>query len=175
MVAKPLRRRELIKVLTAALTVEARSSFAYGMLVSEPKEDGLAPELWEQMIVLRSQLSKAAGDLATRIFSAGGTPDPGHYPFVATNYNFINVGPMLERVEPGIPGDIATLEALATANPDGELGELLKSLVVTKREQHKVVQGIIAALNPAPEPEAAAPDADVDAADSDATGDAAKN
>lgn len=154
-----LSRRELIKVLTAALAVEARSSFAYGMLVSEPKEDVLPPELWEQMTTLRSQLSKNAGDLATRIYSAGGTPDPGHYPFVATNYNFLNVSPLLERVEPTIPGDIEKLDALAKANPDGELGELLKRLAATKREQHKIVQGILAALNPAPEPEAPAADA----------------
>jgi len=153
-------RRELIKVLTAALAVEARSSFSYAMLVSEPKEDVLPPELWEQMTVLRSQLSKNSGDLATRIYSAGGTPDPGHYPFVATNYNFLNVGPLLQKVVPSIPGDIEALDALVKANPDGELGELLKGLAATKREQLKVVEGILAALYPAPEPEPEAPAAD---------------
>jgi len=162
--AAKLSRRELVKVLTAALEVEARSCLAYGVLVSDPVEGALPEAQWEQMTQLRSQLSKNAGDLATRIYSAGGTPDPGHFPFVATNYNFLNIGPLLQKVEPTIHADIAKLEALAKAHPTGELGELLKGLAATKREQHKLVQGMLAALYPAPEPEAPA-DGDAPAAE----------
>lgn len=159
---RPLARRELIKVLTAALAVEARSSLAYGMLVGDTVETGLTEAQWEKMATIRSQLSKHSGDLATRIYSAGGTPDPGHFPFVATNYNFLNADVMLSRIVPTIPADIEALDALAKANPDGELGELLKHLAATKREQYQMVQDILAELNPAPEPE---PEAPADGAD----------
>jgi hypothetical protein len=162
-----LSRRELLKVLNAALTVEARSALAYGMLVGDTVETGLSEDQWERMATIRSQLSKNAGDLATRIYSAGGTPDPGHFPFVATNYNFLNADVMLARVEPTVPGDIAALDKLATEHSGGELGELLKGLAATKREQHKVVQAILAELNPAPEPEPA-PEPDAAAGDAGA-------
>ena len=98
--------------------VEARSALNYGLMVASGIETGIADDVREGLVELRSQLGKAASTLANAILARGGTPDPGMHPLVATNYNFLAIDALLTRLEPTVPGDAATLDELASALPE---------------------------------------------------------
>ena len=152
-------RRALQRVLNGALAVEARSALAYALQVSEGRESVLAPDAQKGLTALRSQLGTAATRLANLILEHGGTPDPGNYPLVVTNYNYLDVATLLARIEGSVPGDAAKLDALAQALTEpADVRELLLGLAKQKREQHRAVQGLQEKLRPKPQPaEASAP------------------
>jgi hypothetical protein len=138
------------RVLNGALAAEARSALAYALQVSEARESVLAPDARQALATIRSQLGAAATRLANLILEHGGTPDPGNFPLVATNFNFLDVPALLARVVGTIPGDAAKLDALAQAMPaPGELREQIVSLAAQKREQHKTVAALLEKLKAA--------------------------
>lgn len=137
-------RRALQRVLNGALAVEARSTLAYALQVSEGREAVLLADAQKALAALRSQLSTAATRLADLILEHGGTPDPGNFPLAATNYNFLDVATLLARVEGSVPGDAAKLDALAAALTEpADVRELLIGLAKQKRDQHKAVLALL--------------------------------